>query len=306
MTEPVDESELHEPEGAEPYQQEVALFGGIACGRHRTSDAAVVAVLREGVERVVLASMGIELTWWTSAVTPDDDLESTSPTHTREGLDWAHVGSRVGNLETVTVTAIATAMHDFPRHPKYRPVCLRATFPRSWPGTAGKVGELRIGLSMHRWAMYGGGVDLDRVLDPLSKWLLDSTDALDADTGFLALDRMDAGYDFSPWEQAVGTLNRDVSTKLWGYGWGTLLGATHVAALGGIESLRHLTWARIEQRPEGRVWLTLTRDIAALDRADMRALREVLAPVLPPGSRTLETYQNDPPEPGVVHLDYLL
>lgn len=134
---------------------------------------------------------------------------------------------------------------------------------------------------MHRWAMYGDGADLDRV---------------------------SADDDFSPWERAVGFSPgyRDVTDTVWGYGWGTLLGTSHVAALGGIQSLQRLPWARAEQRAGGRVWLTLTREISALDQDAMRSLREILAPVLPVGSRTYQEYLNSPPEPGVLPEVYLL
>ena len=290
----------------EPYVQEIALFGGLACDAHRTSDAAVVQVLRDGIERVALASMGVELTWWTSAITPEDDLERGNSVTTVEGLDWSFVASRAGHLEGVTLLAEATALRPYVGHPKREPVVMHAGFPRPRPGSEPPVGQLRIGFSMHRWAMYGSGVDLARVVEPLTDWLLEGVDTLDADTGYLTLDRVSARDGFSPWEEAVQTQNRQVSAKLWGYGWGTLLSAAHVAVLGGIGPLQQLDWATVQDRPGGRAWLTLTRDITAVGRHDMRLLRELLAPALPIGSRNLQDYRDIIADPRFSSPDYLL
>ncbi len=218
------------------------------------------------------------------------------------------MAAREGNLESVSLTAITTAMRGYPWQPKDNPVTLGARFPMFMHWADKEVAGLTIGLAMHRWAMYGGGADLDRVVEPLTGWLLGPADALDADTGHITLDRVSADDGFSPWERAVGFSPgyRDVTDTVWGYGWGTLLGTSHVAALGGIQSLKRLPWARAEQRAGGRVWLTLTREISALGQDAMRPLREILAPVLPVGGRTYQQYLNSPPEPGVLPEVYPL
>lgn len=69
------------------------------------------------------------MTWWTTAFTPDDDLTRASPNRTPEGLDWAHVAAREGNLESVSLTAITTAMRGYHWHPKDNPVTLGARSP---------------------------------------------------------------------------------------------------------------------------------------------------------------------------------
>ena len=279
-----------------PYEPEVALFGGVAVQSHRPAEADVIAVLRDGVERVVQHSMGIDLSWFTSAIRLDDDLESGRPEVTgREGLDWDFVRSREGALIGVTVGARATALLPYHWHPKLRVVTVHARFPQyvSWAGR--EVGGLTIGLSMHRWAMYGGGVDLRRVTGPLTDWLLAAADALGADTGYVTLDTVDAQNDFSPWERVTGCgpAARDVTSTLWGYGWGTLLSPVHLDRIGGVERLEGMG-AGVRAVPGGRVWVALNDDIATLDPSAVASLREVLRPALPVGDQTMEEYYNQP------------
>lgn len=278
-----------------PYEPEVALFGGVAVQSHRPAEADVIAVLRDGVERVVQYSMGIDLSWFTSAIRLDDDLESGQPGVTGgEGLDWDFVRSREGALVGVTLGARATALLPYHWHPKLRVVTVHARFPRfvSWAGR--EVGGLRIGLSMHRWAMYGGE-DLRRVTGPLTDWLLAAADALGAETGYVTLDTVDAQNDFSPWERVTGCspAARDVTSTLWGYGWGTLLSPVHLDRIGGFERLEGMG-ARVRAVPGGRVWVTLNDDIATLDPSAVAALREVLRPALPVGDQTVEEYYAQP------------
>lgn len=279
-----------------PYEPEVALFGGLTVQSRRPAAADVIAVLRDGVERVVQHSMGIDLSWFTSAIRLDDDLESGQPELTgRERLDWDFVRSREGALIGVTLSALATALLPYHWHPKRGVVTVDATFPRYVPRADREVGGLTIRLSMHRWAMYGGGEDLRRVTGPLTDWLLDAAEALGADTGYVTLDTVDAQNDFSPWERVTGCspVQRDVTATLWGYGWGTLLSPVHLDSIGGVERLEELG-AGVRVVPGGRVWVTLNDDIATLDPAAVAALREVLMPALPVGEQTMEEYYNQP------------
>lgn len=276
---------------------EVALFGGVAVQSSHPAEADVVAVLRDGVERVVQHSMGVELTWFTSAIRQDDDLESGKPGVTgRDGLDWDFVSSRRGDPGSIVVTACPTALLGYHWHPKHQVVAVHASFPTfaQWAGR--DVGGLRVGVSMHRWAMYGGGQDLVRVTGPLSYWLLDAADALGADTGYITLDQVSAQNDQSPWERVTGFSPgaRDVTSTLWGYGWGTLLPPVHLDRIGGLGGLRSLAMGEVRELPGGRVWFTLGADIATLDPSAVVALREVLRPALPVGSRTVEEYYAQP------------
>jgi hypothetical protein len=240
--------------------------------------------------------MGIDLSWFTSAIRLDDDLESGQPEVTgRDGLDWEFVRSRQGALIGVTLGARATALLPYHWHPKLRVGTVAATFPMFVPWAGREVGGLTIGLSMHKWAMYGGGVDLVRVTGPLTDWLLDAADALGADTGYVTLDTVDAQNDFSPWERVTGCppARRDVTSTLWGYGWATLLSPVHLDRIGGVERLEELG-AGVRAVPGGRVWVNLNDDIATLDPSAVAALREVLMPALPVGDQTMEEYYNQP------------
>ncbi|MDQ0372685.1 hypothetical protein [Cellulomonas humilata] len=165
--------------------------------------------------------------------------------------------------------------------------------PVAVPHGRGDGGGLVVGLSMHRWAMYGGGEDLVRVADAMTPWLLGAADRLGADTGYATLGRLTAEDSQSPWERATHCLPalRDVTRTLWGYGWGTLLSPVHVGAVGGravLETLRDVLPAlRLRDAGGGRTWLTLGEDPATVRGEDVRALRAVLAPALPRGTQTV-------------------
>lgn len=281
----------------EAYAREPAMFGGVAVQSGRPSDEAVVAVLRDGVERVVTSSIGVDLTWTTTAVVASDDLSSGDAGIGRPGIDWDFVLGRGEPLQAVTLVATATAMEGFDSHPRWLPVVVDATMPVPVPHGRGDGGGLVVGLSMHRWAMYGGGEDLVRVADVLTPWLLDAADRLGADAGYATLDRVTAEDDQSPWERVAGCLPalRDVTRTLWGYGWGTLLSPVHLEAVGGraaLESLRvRLPGVEVRDVGAGRTWVTLDPDPAAVRPEDVSMLREALAPGLPRGTRTVEEFE---------------
>lgn len=276
------------------HVREPAMFGGVAVQSSRPSDEDVVAVLRDGVERVVHQCTGIELTWTTVATVASDDLSSEdTDAVARPGIDWDFAVGRGEPLRTVTLLGMATALEGYDWHPKWLPVTLHAHFPVTVAHGRGDGGGLVIGMSMHRWAMYGGGEDLVRVADLLTPWVLDAADRLSADTGFATLDQVSAEDGQSPWERVTGCgpSYRDVTRTLWGYGWGTLLSPVHVEAVGGRAALRDaLPAAGLRDVGGGRTWLTLDADPAAVRPEDVRKLRQVLAPGLPVGSRTVEEW----------------
>ena len=290
----------------DPYVREVALFGGVAVQSSRPSDEDVVAVLRNGVERVVAQCMGIDLSWTTSAIVSSDDLHSETSGTGRQGIDWEFALGRGEPLESVTLMATATAMEGYHWHPKWLPVVVDAHLPHGRGAGSGLV----VGLSMHRWAMYDGGADLVRAAGFLEPWLLEAAERLGADTGFVTLDRVSANDVESPWERAtgIGPSARDVTRTLWSYGWGTLLAPVHVEAVGGRAALEALggTVDGVQVRDVGgRTWVTLGPDPGAVRPEDVRALREVLQPALPRGPRSLEEFQREV-SPGVAPEEFVL
>ena len=278
--------------------REPALFGGVAAtGRRPTTD--VVAVLRHGVEQAAVRAMGIELTWTTSAITTSDDLQSEAADTGRPGLDWDFIVGREGVLSSVALIGQATALLAHPSHP-------RATVAMVAAGLRGR--DLTVGLSLHRWAMYGGGEDLSRSCGIVSDWLLRSAQVLDASTGYLTLDRVEAGELQSPWERATGRSHalRDVSTDLWGHGWGTLLSPAHLDRVGGVDALVASGLGDVVSLPAGRVWFTLHGGVSDVTRDDVAALRQVLLPALPVGTRSLEEYRRLVEDPELVEPDFLV
>ncbi|MBX9245334.1 hypothetical protein ICW40_11015 [Actinotalea ferrariae] len=280
----------------DPYVREVAVFGGVAVQSSRPSDEDVVAALRDGVEQVVTQCIGIELSWSTSAVVASDDLSSSAADTGRDGIDWDFALGRGEPLRSVALVATATAMEGYHWHPKWLPVTVAATMPVPVAHGRGDGGGLVVRLSMHRWAMYGGGEDAVRVQGFLEPWLLRTAERLAADTGFATLDQVSADVDESPWERAngIGPSARDVTRTLWGYGWGTLLSPVHVDALGGrsaLEALRDVVPSAQLVDVGDRTWVRLGPDLGAVRREDVRALREVLLAALPRGPRTVEEFE---------------
>ena len=142
--------------------------------------------------------------------------------------------------------------------------------------------------SVHRWAVR----DWPSFLRGASRWLLQSATTLVADSGFVTLDLVDAVQPESAWEivAQVSPQERDFERSVWGYGWGTLLSAAQLDAVGGIDRLQALPAAALLQGPGGHTWARLGDDPADVDRDTVVALRDVLTPVLPRGRRTVESY----------------
>lgn len=287
------------PEGPEP-----ALFAGVAVSWARPVED-VVAVLRDGVEQVALGTLGIDLTWTTVAITSADDLESGRTDDTsRPGLDWDFVLGRGDGLRSVSVVAEATAMLAHPWHPKRTVAVVHASLPQA----GRREGGLTAAVSVHRWAMYGGGEDLGRPVGLAGGWLLGAAERLQAQTGFLTLDRVSADALESPWERVSGLppALRDVSTHLWGHGWGTLLSPVHLERVGGAAALEASGLGDVHELSGGRVWFTLRRDLAEVTHDDVAALRQVLLPALPPARRTPDQFRREIEEYGVAEPDYLV
>ncbi|WP_182111525.1 MULTISPECIES: hypothetical protein [unclassified Actinotalea] len=233
--------------------------------------------------------MGVELSWSTAVVRAGQDPSGPAAL-ARDGLDWDRLAPGEP-LTTVRLLGVATALLDHPGHPKHLVAEVVASWPTTPPGHAPLRDGLTVALHMHRWAMYGGGEDLVRVAGFLTPWLLGAVDALRADTAYATLDRVQAEDGWSPWEWVVAApTERDLRSRLWGHGWGTLLGPAHLEAVGGAAALAGVPGAQVVPRPGGFVWVTLGDDPGAAGRADVAALREVLLPALATGERTHEEF----------------
>ncbi len=264
--------------------RDLVLLGGLAVQSRRPTDAEVVGVVRAGVERVVQPSMGIDLTWGTFAAWPGDDLGPGRSDTARSSLDWEFVAAKAQQapLESLSVGAQSTAMKEaFDANPDfdvYDPHVDVAQVAVDLPPTVAPVGGVTMAVQMSTWALRAGSAS-----DPtaLVSWLLESADALDVNSGFVVLGRPPTGGALtSPYEAWAGTLvtERDLTRHVWGYGWGTLLSAGHVAALGGVARLRAV--GDVTPVGRGRSWVTIGADPAAVDLPALARLRAVLAPVL--------------------------
>lgn len=251
----------------------------------------VLDALRRSVDELVSRAIGIELSWSTTVVVRGDDLESGRARLTTDGLDWERVAARfeAGEPESVTLAAQSTVMRDAyladPDPERYDPRMyvaeVRAVFPTQVRGGTGTSGGLRVRTTMSRWALYGGGERLDWLAGPLRGWLAYAADRIDADTGYVAVQESSPTDDRSQIERRRDVLasDRDFTRWLWGVGWGTLLGPTHVEAIGGSASLRAVS-GTVYQVPGGRLWIELGADPSAVREPQAEALIAALAPVL--------------------------
>ncbi|MBD8058233.1 hypothetical protein IC607_04520 [Cellulomonas sp. JH27-2] len=271
--------------------RELRLFGGVAVQSHRPADAAVVGVLRSGVEDVVRATMHMDLTWGTFAATAADDLGSRRSTTGRNRLDWRFIEAkgRERRLESVALGAQSTTMKqafdanpDFDLYDPHVDVAVvEARFPADVPYRDEAVGGVTAGVLMSTWALGDSSTSWSDAVGALSEWVVRSAEELGADCGFVVCGRLPASGNLtSPYEIWTQThvADRDLARHLWGYGWGTLLSAHHVAAVGGIARLESVGAVRLVGG--GHVWLTVGGDPAAVDLAALARLRAVLAPVL--------------------------
>jgi hypothetical protein len=257
------------------------LLVGLAMRRPPTEARLAVEALRAAVEEVVLPATFVDLDWRTTVVTPYDDLERGSGRR-QDGRWWDLLANAAGRLESGGIAGLRQDVpHDqVPPDPTVNPVNAVA---RLQPGR-----EATLAWSVHRWAVR----DWPSFLRSASRWLLETASTLEADSGFVTLDVIDAVQPESAWEivAQVSPDERDFDRCVWGYGWGTLVSSTQVDAIGGIHRLQALAGAVLLQDPSGHTWVRLGEDPVDVDRSTVAALREVLRPVLPRGLRSVQDY----------------
>jgi hypothetical protein len=257
------------------------LLVGVALRRPPTDPRSAVEALRVAVEEVVLPATFVELDWRTTVVTPADDLERGSGRR-QDGRWWDILAQASARLESGGVAGLRQDVpHDqLPPDPTANPVNAVA---RLLPGKGAT-----LAWSVHRWAVR----DWPSFLRSASRWLLDTATTLDADSGYVTLDVVDAVQPQSAWEivARVPPGQRDLERCLWGYGWGTLLSSSQVGAIGGIDRLQAVPGSVLRQGSSGHTWVRLGEDPADLDRSSVAALREALGPVLPHGLSSVEEY----------------
>lgn len=266
------------------------LLGAVAVQAARPSAADLVGALRRAVEDVVVPALAVDLVWSMTVITRHDDLErGTVPR--RPGLDWAGPAEPGAALEAVYLLGAVAGVPVFPPDPRAGPVhALLRLGPPGRPAT--------LAVSVHEWALEGGRAATS-VLQATVRWLLTTAEQLRAETGYIALDLADSWDAASAWELAVQAppAHRDVTRTVWGYGWGTLLSARHVEAVGGIDALAAVPGADVRAGPDGRVFVRLGADPAGVSPDQITALRTVLTPVLPTGFRRLEDFLHPAPDP---------
>lgn len=257
------------------------LLVGVALPAPPADPRAAVAALARAVEEVVMPAMFVELDWRTTIITPADDLEHGQGFQA-SGRDWDALLRAAALLES---GGVAGLRQDVPHDllPPDRTVNPVNAVVRLLPGR-----PARLAWSVHRWAVR----DWAAFVPAAARWLLETASALEAGSGFVTLDVLDALGDYSAWEivAQVSPAHRDFVRYVWGYGWGTLLSAAHTDAVGGVERLRELPGAVLLQGPQGHLWVSLGDDPATVAPDSVEALRGVLAPVLPTGFQTVEEY----------------
>jgi hypothetical protein len=156
--------------------------------------------LARAVEEVVMPAMFVDFDWRTTVITPDDDLERG---HGRQsgGRHWDTIRSSAAALESGGVAGLRKDVpHDqLPPDPTVNPV---NAFARLLPGR-----PATLSWSVHRWAVR----DWASFLPAATGWLLDAATSLDAGSGFVTLDVLDAVQPDSAWEVVAGVhpIDRD-------------------------------------------------------------------------------------------------
>lgn len=245
----------------------------------------IVAAVAVAVETLVLPALEVDLRWTSQLIRPADDLEHGPPPATREGRDWADLGRRAGEAESIWLEGHLPSPATVPPDPHRQPIHLLVRFPPARPG------EVTAAVSIQEWALQRTGPAA--VATAAAEWLLSASGELGLACGYVALDYADAWDPGSSWELAVAASpsDRDFRRRIWGYGWGTLLSADHAALVGGPERLTRVPGADLTRGPGGQVWIQLGPDPAAVTAEQISELRQVLEPVLPEGPRTLEEYR---------------
>jgi len=267
---------------SEPWQWPEAealptLFGGLLAPGKVDRETAL-PVLRAAVE-MVLGWVGVELTWSTFVDVVEDGVGNPRADGGRAGLDWAFVAAKPGTARWIQLEGVCTQLAGAFGHPNRRVVQISAYFPTYSKSHGHDVGRMAVGVSVQQWALYGSGEDMPWFTPALERWMLGSAAALGAEGGFAILDRMHGSGLESPWERHAYAY-AEPGSGVWGYGWGTLLGPAHLERIGGLQSVTALPGSRVRDLPEGRVWVTLGDDPAAVPDEVMLALHEVLLPAL--------------------------
>ncbi|WNM25207.1 hypothetical protein [Demequina capsici] len=270
---------------------EPMLIGAVAAQDATVAAAVVLETLRRGVEDVVAHSMGIELTWSSTASTVRDDLDHPSAPTGADGVDPDFVATRwsEGPPESGAFSARSTVMQaavreDFRRYdPRMEAAWVACTFPTTVAWSATPVGGMIVTLTMQRWAMYGSGARLDWAVGALERWVHDASEALGATAGFITAATHPVRLAESPWECAnrLSPSRRDVANQVWGFGWSTLLGPRQLEAVGGPGAVEGLAEVSLPLR-DGGTWIRLPyEDPADVTDRDLDALQRRLAPALP-------------------------
>jgi hypothetical protein len=274
------------------------LLVGLAMRRPPEDPRAAVEALESAVEEVVLPATFVDFDWRTTVITPADDLEGDTSGLTTSTRQWARLRDAASVLESGGVGALRRDVPNgaVPPDPTANPVNANVSLLPDRPAT--------LTWSVHRWAVR----DWPEFFGAAKRWLLEAAQRLGADSGFITYDVHDAVDPSSVWEVVTGVApgHRDFARKVWGYGWGTLLSRPLAESVGGVAAMKGLPGAGLLVGPGGQVWVQLGDDPAAVDRAAVAALRAVLTPVLPVGTRTVEEYDEPPASPYEVRPRYVV
>lgn len=271
------------------YRNERSVYAAVFAPTRPDTDT-LVSLLRAAAEDVLIPAVeGSDYTLDLSATRRDEDLSREGRVH---GVVWDNV-ARKEPLETVIVSG-SSPLRGTPVSVPF--LTVHAGLPRPVRRLDGSEGQspMVIDCSVNL-SRIGGSVSAE-LRAWLVSWLQSAASEIGATTGYLTVDFIQAGPGAtSPYEDAVMALpsERDPANHAVGYGWGTLLGPAHVAALGGSSALDRAPVVRRVALDEDRWWLELTDD--PNDMSSMTALREFLAPVLPEGLQDLEEYADEPP-----------
>jgi Type VI immunity for VRR-NUC len=285
--------------GGRPWR----LLAAVAARHGADHRSDLIEAMRAGVEDVIGPAVGVDLAWSTTVIRRTDDLErGTVPEVV--GLAWPWrtrqrpTSRRPMSAGTVRVSALRPA--GWIRGPiAGRSRCTRCCASptcrparRRWPARCS-------------WVPCSAAVSAPTFPGPPRALLVAAAEGMGAETGYVA-DAFDAA---SSWELAVGAgpSARDVTRTVWGYGWCTLLSPAHLMRLGGAERLAQVPGAVVLVGPDNRVLIRLDADPAAVTAEQLGALRDLLLPVLPAGSRSVADYRALlASDPYVVSPDYRL
>jgi hypothetical protein len=274
------------------------LVAGVAAQQCTVGTEQVLGALRRGIEDVAQRALGIELNWNTFAanqieVDPARLSDQQIASHFgSDGIDLDFVARRWGSGEPASAvfsaesSVMRSSWESNPDPERFNPAMdvatVGASYPAKVPWASQPVSGLLVIVAISRWAIRGSGEQLDWLADALRSWAATSAEAINADCGFVALaaDQSLKSED-SPWESEQRLIPgyRDFQRYLWGCGWGTLLGPSHLATLGGLDTLRAIATRTIEL-PGGRAWIEISPDPADVPEERLAALQALLGPVL--------------------------